>query len=81
MKEFMTTKEVVGPLILVTDCGDVGYGEVAEITMPDGQTRHAMVLQTSHDLALLQVFEGTSGINPGTTRVRFTAKPLQIGLT
>ncbi len=81
MREYMTTKEIVGPLMLVTDCGDVSYGEVALITAQDGSERNALVLETSHNLALLQVFEGTSGINPGKTRVKFLGKPLQLGLT
>lgn len=81
MREFLTTKEVVGPLILVADCGDVSYGEVAEITMTDGSIRHGLVLESSHNSALLQVFEGTSGLNPGKTRVSFTARPQELGLS
>jgi V/A-type H+/Na+-transporting ATPase subunit B len=81
MIEYMTTKEVVGPLLLVTDCGDVPFAEIARITLPSGEVRHAQVLETSHDLALLQVFEGTSDVNPGKTKVSFTGKPLEIGLT
>ncbi|HOO96777.1 MAG TPA: V-type ATP synthase subunit B [Caldisericia bacterium] len=81
MREYLTTKDVVGPLMLVTDCGDIPYSEIAEIELPSGEVRHAQVLETSHNTALLQVFEGTSGINPGKTKVRFTGKPLTIGLT
>ncbi|MEZ4813304.1 MAG: V-type ATP synthase subunit B, partial [Caldisericia bacterium] len=81
MREYLTTKEVVGPLLLVTDCGDIPFNEVAKITLPSGEVRHAQVLETSHDLALLQVFEGTSDINPGKTKVQFTGKPLEMSLT
>ncbi len=81
MREYLTTREIVGPLLLVTDCGDVPYAEVAKITLPSGEVRHAQVLETSHNLVLLQVFEGTSDINPGKTKIQFTGKPLEIGLT
>jgi len=81
MREFLTTKEIVGPLMLVTDCGDVSYDDVVEIIMPDETIRNGVVLESQHDLTLIQVFEGTSGINPGKTRIRFKGKPLEIGLT
>ena len=80
-KEFRTVQNIVGPLILVKGVERVGYGEIAEIKMPDGTVRRGKVLETKEDTVLVQVFEGTSGLEPATTQVRFTGKGLEIGLS
>lgn len=80
-KEFRTVENIVGPLILVKGVEHVGYGEIAEIKMPDGTVRRGKVLETKEDTVLVQVFEGTSGLEPATTQVHFTGKGLEIGLS
>ncbi len=80
-KEFRTVENIVGPLILVRGVEHVGYGELAEIKMPDGTIRRGKVLDTQEDKVLVQVFEGTSGLEPSSTQVRFTGKGLEIGLS
>lgn len=80
-KEFRTVENIVGPLILVRGVEKVGYGEIAEIKMPDGTLRRGKVLETQEDRVLVQVFEGTSGMEPKTTQVRFIGKGLEIGLS
>jgi len=80
-KEFRTVQSLVGPLMYVGGVRGVGYSEIAEVLLPDGSVRRAKVLETSEDRALVQVFEGTSGIDPGSARVRFTGKGLDMGLS
>lgn len=75
MREYLTTKDVVGPLMLVTDCGDIPYSEIAEIELPSGEVRHAQVLETSHNTALLQVFEGHQASTPARQRSDSQANP------
>lgn len=80
-KEFRTIQNIVGPLLYVGGVSDIGYGEIAEILLPDGSVRRGKVLDTQEDKALVQVFEGTSNIDPGSARVRFTGKGMEIGLS
>jgi V/A-type H+-transporting ATPase subunit B len=80
-KEFRTVESIVGPLVFVRGVEAIGYGEIAEIRMPDGRTRRAKVLETSEDRVLAQVFEGTSGLEPGTASVRFLGKGLELGVS
>ncbi|MFA6471470.1 MAG: V-type ATP synthase subunit B [Candidatus Latescibacterota bacterium] len=80
-KEFRTVENIVGPLILVGGVEGIGYGEIAEIKLPDGTMRRGKVLETQEDKVLVQVFEGTSGLDPGTVQVRFIGKGLEIGLS
>jgi V/A-type H+/Na+-transporting ATPase subunit B len=80
-KEYLTVENIVGPVMLVQYVGGVSYAEIAEISMPGGGVRHGQVLEVHEDKALVQVFEGTSGLTPGEVRVKFLGKGLQLGLS
>jgi V/A-type H+-transporting ATPase subunit B len=55
----------------------VGFGEAVEIE--HGAARlHGRVLEIGRDVAVVEVFEGTSGLTLGGTRVRFLARPLEV---
>jgi len=71
MKEYKTISKVAGPLIFVEKTEPVGFGELVTITLPDGSVKRGQVLDTSKDVVVVQVFEGTRGIDSSST-VRFT---------
>ncbi len=71
MKEYKTISKVAGPLIFVEKTEPVGFGELVTITLPDGTVKRGQVLDTSKDIVVVQVFEGTRGIDSSST-VRFT---------
>jgi len=71
MKEYKTINKVAGPLIFVEKTEPVGFGELVTITLPDGSVKRGQVLDTSKDVVVVQVFEGTRGIDSSST-VRFT---------
>ncbi len=77
-KEYQTVNYVSGPLIFVEGPKGVSYGEIARITTPDGEERTGQVLDISGDVAIVQVYEGTSGIDDLKTKVRFTGDPPKI---
>ncbi|KEI04644.1 V-type ATP synthase subunit B [Clostridium botulinum] len=80
-KEYKTVREVVGPLMLVDGTRGVTYDELVEIELQTGELRHGKVLEISEDKALIQLFEGSTGINLKDTKTRFLGKPLEIGLS
>jgi V/A-type H+-transporting ATPase subunit B len=80
-KEYLTVKEIVGPLMLVDNVSDVAYGEIAEISTPSGEQRRGRVLEISEHAALVQVFEGTRGLSPKDVRVKFLGKGLELGVS
>jgi V/A-type H+-transporting ATPase subunit B len=80
-KECKTVNYVSGPLIFVQSVKGVSYGEIVQITLPNGDVRTGQVLDISRDLAVIQVYEGTSGIDDKETRVRFTGKPPTIDVS
>jgi len=79
-REYATISYVSGPLVFVRNTRDVSYNEIARIFLPNGEERSGQVLDLSKDVAVIQIFEGTSGIDNQKTRVRFTGEPLQMKL-
>ena len=79
-REYLTVTEVAGPLMIVGGVSGVAYGEVVEILTPDGETKRGQVLDAYEDRAVVQVYEGTSGIDTMRTRVRFTGETIRVGI-
>jgi len=69
--EYRTLTYVTGPLIFVENVHGVAYNEMVAVLMPDGTERSGQVLEVSGSTAVIQVFEGTQGIDIDRTRVRF----------
>lgn len=80
-KQYRTVSYVSGPLIFVRNVKNVSFGEIAEITLPSGERRRGQVLDVSKEMAVVQVFEGTRGIDNFNTKVRFTGEPMLLGVS
>jgi V/A-type H+-transporting ATPase subunit B len=80
-REYMTTRDIVGPLLLVEDVVGVKYGELVELEFPDGTQSLGNVLEVDGDVALVQAFQGTRGSNPSQTKVRFLGRSLELGVS
>ncbi|GAB6054999.1 ATP synthase subunit B [Methanobacterium alkalithermotolerans] len=80
-REYTTVTEVAGPLMIVEGVEGVAYSEIVEIVTPSGENRRGQVLEVKEDLAVIQVFEGTSDLNTATTKVRFTGETAKIGVS
>src|SRR5690606_30484589 len=81
LKEYRTINEVVGPLMTVEGVEGVKFDELVDIQMQNGEKRRGQVLEIDGDKAMVQIFEGPSGINLKDTKVRFTGKPLSLGVS
>ncbi|MFH1821955.1 MAG: V-type ATP synthase subunit B [Methanobacteriota archaeon] len=79
-REYLTVTDVSGPLMVVSGVSGVAYGEVVEVTQPDGKVKHGQVLDAYEDHAVVQVYEGTHGIDTFKTRVRFTGDTVKFGV-
>uniref|UniRef100_A0A8B9WN20 V-type proton ATPase subunit B, brain isoform n=6 Tax=Laurasiatheria TaxID=314145 RepID=A0A8B9WN20_BOSMU len=53
------------------------YAEIVHLTLPDGTKRSGQVLEVSGSKAVVQVFEGTSGIDAKKTSCEFTGDILR----
>ncbi|MHB8762528.1 MAG: V-type ATP synthase subunit B [Coriobacteriia bacterium] len=80
-REYTTTRDIVGPLLLVEKVADVTYGELVELEFPDGTRSLGNVLEINRDVALVQAFGGTRGANPRQTKVTFLGRSLELGVS
>ena len=80
-KEYRTIEYVSGPLIFVSGVLGASFGEIVKITLSDGEERTGQVLDISEDHAVIQVFEGTRGIDLIGTTVRFIGEPARINVS
>ena len=81
LKEYRSVTEVVGPLMVVEGVEGVKYEELVEIELQTGEKRRGRVLEINGDKAMVQLFEGSTGINLKGTKVRFLGKPLELGVS
>tara|TARA_B100001029_G_scaffold37063_1_gene28416 strand:+ start:2542 stop:3921 length:1380 start_codon:yes stop_codon:yes gene_type:complete len=79
-KEYKTIREISGPLVFVEKTEPVSYGELVQVSLPDGSIKRGQVLDTSHDIVVVQIFEGTSGINK-ESGVKFLGETIKINLS
>jgi V/A-type H+-transporting ATPase subunit B len=79
VKEYRTITEVAGPLVFVEKTDPVGYAELVEVSLPGGEKRRGQVLDTSHDMVVVQIFEGTAGINRASG-VKFLGETIRLSV-
>ena len=79
--QYLGLKEIKGPLIILDHVSDVGFEEVVEIELEDGSTRFGRVVEIQGSQAVIQVFEGTSGLSKTNTKTRLLGHPMEIALS
>ena len=81
LREYRTITKIAGPLLFVEAVTDVGFGELVRIVAPDGSERRGQVLEISDKMAVVQVFEGTSGLDVEKTAVRFAGETIKLSVS
>uniref|UniRef100_A0A670K120 V-type proton ATPase subunit B, brain isoform n=1 Tax=Podarcis muralis TaxID=64176 RepID=A0A670K120_PODMU len=74
---YKTVSGVNGPLVILDQVKFPRYAEIVHLTLPDGTKRSGQVLEVSGSKAVVQVFEGTSGIDAKRTSCEFTGDILR----
>merc|ERR1719224_151279 len=78
--QYQTVKGVSGPLVILENVKKPMFAEICMLTLPGGEKRKGQVLEVQDNRAVVQVFEGTSGIDSKTTAVEFSGDILRIGV-
>lgn len=76
--EYTNLSGISGPLLFVQGVKGVGYGDLVEIRNGSGEVRTGQTLEVDEEMAVVQVFEGTTGLSIKGTRTTFIGKPLEI---
>ena len=78
--EYLGVREAEGPLVVVEDVEGIGFDEFAAVRLATGELRRGLVLEVHRDLAVVQVLQGTAGIDPATVTVAFEGRPFEVPL-
>ncbi len=77
-REYRGASRIDGPLVYMRNTHPVGFGELVEVVTPDGARRSGQVLDTSDEVVVVQVFEGTDSLTLPGTGMRFMGEPLTL---
>jgi V/A-type H+-transporting ATPase subunit B len=80
-KEYQTVTNVEGPLVFVDKVENVGYNEIVEVKLPNGDIRKGQVLETAKGKAVIQIFGATTGLDVKETKVKFLGETMKLGVS
>lgn len=80
-REYATVKGIAGPLLFVERVRAVSLGEMVDILLPSGETRHGQVIEISEQHAVVQVLEETTGLGVSGVRIRLTESAAMMNLS
>eukprot|EP01138_Halocafeteria_seosinensis_P007590 gb/GECG01007758.1/.p1 GENE.gb/GECG01007758.1/~~gb/GECG01007758.1/.p1 ORF type:complete len:518 (+),score=70.94 gb/GECG01007758.1/:1-1554(+) len=70
--DYNTIKGVNGPLVILDHVKGPKYSEIVSLRLRNGEQRKGQVLEISGSRAIVQVFEGTDGVDNTHTHVEFS---------
>ena len=79
--EYIGLSQMEGSLIYLDGVSGIGYDEMAEISLENGEKRYGRVIMLDGSRAVLQVFEATHGISLENARTNFTGHPMELALS
>ncbi|EFJ13375.1 hypothetical protein SELMODRAFT_269014 [Selaginella moellendorffii] len=75
--DYRTVAGVSGPLVMLDKVKGPKFQEIVNLRLGDGSYRRGQVLEIDGERAVVQVFEGTTGIDNKHTTVEFTGEVLK----
>ena len=81
IKDYKNITDIVDPLITIKGVEGIKYDELVDVKMGDGNVRRGQVLEVQKDKAVVQLFEGSAGIDKMDTKVRFLGHPLTLDVS
>ena len=76
--QYSKIAEIKGPLVIVDDVENAAFDELVEILTSSGEKRLGKVLEVGNGKAIVQVFEGTTGLSISGTKARFVGKVMEM---
>ena len=74
--EYTKVAEIKGPLIIIDGVTKASFDELVEIETTEGDRRLGKVLEVGYGKAVVQVFEGTTGLAITGTKAKFLGKTM-----
>jgi V-type H+-transporting ATPase subunit B len=79
--DYSTVTAVKGPLVILDNVKLPKYAEIVNLTLKSGEKRTGQVLEIHGKQAIVQIFEGTSGIDNTYTRCEFSGDVLKMPMS
>eukprot|EP00828_Plagiopyla_frontata_P016013 TRINITY_DN207_c0_g1_i1.p1 TRINITY_DN207_c0_g1~~TRINITY_DN207_c0_g1_i1.p1 ORF type:complete len:505 (+),score=74.13 TRINITY_DN207_c0_g1_i1:110-1624(+) len=79
--DYRTMVKVDGPLVILDNVKLPKYAEIVNVYLGDGSIRKGQVLEIAGKRAVVQIFEGTSGIDTLHTHCEFTGSTLKMPIS
>ncbi|GFN40434.1 MAG: V-type ATP synthase beta chain [Marine Group I thaumarchaeote] len=76
--EYNKIAEIKGPLVVVDGVENASFDELVEIQTTSGEKRLGKVLEVGYGKAVVQVFEGTTGLSISGTSAKFIGKVMTL---
>ena len=79
--EYLGLEQINGPLVYIKTPQELAFGEQVELILENEEKRIGNVITLKEDIAVIQVYEGTNGMNAKGVKTILKGKPLQIKLS
>lgn len=79
--DYSSVSGVQGPLVILENVKCPKYAEIVNITLGNGEKRTGQVLEIHGNLAVVQIFEGTSHVDNTYTRCEFSGDVLKMPIS
>ena len=76
--QYSKIAEIKGPLVIVDDVANAAFDELVEVETSSGERRLGKVLEVGNGKAIVQVFEGTTGLSISGTNAKFVGKVMEM---
>jgi V/A-type H+-transporting ATPase subunit B len=74
-------RRISGPLLFLERATDLPYGAMVQVDAPDGSRKTGQVIEVSEELAVVQVFEDTMGLDVSGTSVCLLEREARLGVS
>jgi V/A-type H+/Na+-transporting ATPase subunit B len=74
--EYSRVAEIKGPLMIIEGVTKVSFDELVEVETSGGERRLGRVVEVGYGKAVVQIFEGTTGLAISGTRAKFLGKTM-----
>jgi len=80
-EEYRSITGITGPLLFVEGVRTGCLGEMVDVRLGGGEKRRGQILQIIEGLAVIQVLEGTAGIDTRTSKIILEGETAKIGVS
>ena len=79
--QYIGLDSINGPLVYIKTPKDVSFEEKVTLILKNGETRLGNIIRLDNDITIIQVYEGTTGIDTNDIKTTFMGEQLKLKLS